>query len=120
MDGLSNGILALRRGGRGGKKSAKFKKQAKKRYDDRKANVREQARSNQGSNDNKKKTTTVLSPLEALIANKDELVQQDGGDGVRNQYQVEMNNFKKVWVLMQTWILKKINKLTKNVFLILL
>ena len=95
MDGLSNGILALRRGGRGGKKSAKFKKQAKKRYDDRKANVREQARSNQGSNDNKKKTTTVLSPLEALIANKDELVQQDGGDGVRNQYQVEMNNFKK-------------------------
>ena len=92
----NGGIMALKRGGRGGKKSSKFKKQAKKRYDERRANVREQARSNQGSNDNdNKKTTTVLSPLEALIANKDKLVQQDAGDGVRNQYQVEVDNYKK-------------------------
>ena len=91
-----SGIMALKKGGKGGKKSAKFKKQAKKRYDERRANVQEQARSNQGSNNNNdKKTTTVLSPLEALIANKDKLVQQDAGDGVRNQYQVEMDNYKK-------------------------
>lgn len=91
-----SGILTLKKGGTRGKKSDKFKKQAKKRYDKVRANVREQARSNQGSNDNdNKKTTTVLSPLEALITNKDKLVQQDAGDGVRNQYQVEMDNYKK-------------------------
>jgi len=90
----NGGIMALKRGGRGGKKSSKFKKQAKKRYDERRANVREQARSNQGSQqDNTKKT--IKTGLEALIDRKDELKNISANDGSgRNQYQVEMNEFK--------------------------
>jgi len=89
-----NGIMALKKGGKGGKKSSKFKKQAKKRYDERRANVREQARSNQGSQqDNTKKT--IKTGLEALIDRKDELKNISANDGSgRNQYQVEINKFK--------------------------
>ena len=98
-----NGIMALKRGGKGNKKTAKEKKVATARYKKvKKAGEaaraeynRDRARSNQGNKENKKETTTVLSPLEALIANKDKLVKQDAGDGVRNQYQVQMDNYKK-------------------------
>ena len=89
-----SGIDTLKRGGRGGKKSKKFKAQAKKRYDERRANVREQARSNQGSQQDNKKQTQKTG-LEALIDKKDELKNIPANDGSgRNQYQVEMNKFK--------------------------
>ena len=89
-----SGIMALKRGGRGGKKSSKFKKQAKKRYDERRADIREQARSNQGSQQDNTKQTQKTG-LEALIDRKDELKNISANDGSgRNQYQVEMNKFK--------------------------
>jgi len=89
-----SGIDTLRKGGRGGKKSKKFKAQAKKRYDERRANVQEQARSNQGSQQDNKKQTKKTG-LEALIDRKDELKNIPANDGSgRNQYQVEMNKFK--------------------------
>ena len=89
-----SGIDTLKRGGRGGKKSEKFKAQAKKRYNERRANIRDQARSNQGSQQDNKKQTKKTG-LEALIDRKDELKNIPAGDGSgRNQYQVEMNKFK--------------------------
>jgi hypothetical protein len=89
-----SGIETLKRGGRGGKKSKKFKAQAKKRYNERRADIREQARSNQGSQQDNKKQTKKTG-LEALIDRKDELKNIPAGDGSgRNQYQVEMNKFK--------------------------
>jgi len=90
-----SGIETLRRGGRTkGKKSKKFKAQAKKRYEERRATIREEARSNQGSQkDNTKKTKKT--GLEALIDRKDELKNIPANDGSgRNKYQVEINKFK--------------------------
>jgi len=89
-----SGIDTLKRGGRGGKKSKKFKAQAKKRYNERRATIREEARSNQGSQQDNKKQTQKTG-LEALIDRKDELKNIPANDGSgRNQYQVEMNKFK--------------------------
>ena len=62
-----SGIETLRRGGRTrGKKSKKFKTQAKKRYNERRANIREEARSNQGSQQDNKKQTKKTG-LEAIM-----------------------------------------------------